>query len=124
MLDRQCAAATDLGVTHAPARHRLRYHRSALSDRGSRSRARPVIIRPTVRLPWHRSTCGIRRSALPTIADYAVDMRKPIRRDGNRKSKLGIDVHNEVADTALPPKKPPVPSAKRRLRRARVRKLK
>jgi hypothetical protein len=61
-----------------------------------------------------------RRSALPTFADYAVGMRKPIRRDGDRKSKSVADARNEIAltpESALPPKKPLAPSVKRRLRR-------
>jgi hypothetical protein len=54
-------------------------------------------------------------------------MRKPIRRDGDRKSKPVADPHREVAHTAesvLPPKKPQAPSVKHRLRRAKARKLK
>jgi hypothetical protein len=39
-----------------------------------------------------RSSFHYRRSALPTFADYAVGMRKPIRRDGDRKSKPVGDV--------------------------------
>jgi hypothetical protein len=75
----------------------------------------------------HWSSCHYRRSALRTIADYAVGMRKPIRRYGDRKSKRVGDAHNEVAHTAesaLPPKKPPAPSVKHRMRKAKVRKLK
>jgi hypothetical protein len=54
-------------------------------------------------------------------------MRKPVRRDGDRKSKTVADAHNEVAHTAEsapPPKKPPAPSVTHRLRGAKVRKLK
>jgi hypothetical protein len=49
-------------------------------------------------------------------------MRKPIRRDGGRKSKPAADAHNEIAHTAesaLPPKKLPASSAKHRLTRGR-----
>jgi hypothetical protein len=74
----------------------------------------------------HRSSYHYQRSALPTFADYAIGMRKPIRRDGDRKSKPVADTHNEVAHTAesvLPPKKPPAPSVKHRLKRGRKAKL-
>jgi hypothetical protein len=63
---------------------------------------------------------------LPTFADYAVGMRKPIRCDGDRKSKPVTDAHNEIgltAESALPPKKPPAPSVKHRLKRGRKAKL-
>jgi len=43
------------------------------------------------------------------------------------KAKAVADARNEIAltaDSALPPKKPPAPSSKRRLRRVKVRKLK
>jgi hypothetical protein len=63
---------------------------------------------------------------LPTLADYAAGMRKArsrkSRRDGDQKS----DTRNEIvltAESALPPKKPPAPSAKRRLHRGRRAKL-
>jgi hypothetical protein len=44
-----------------------------------------------------------------------------------RDSKTGGDARNEIAltaESALPPKKPPAPSPRHRLRRAKVRKLK
>jgi len=66
---------------------------------------------------WHRSTCRFRRSALPTIAGYAAVMRKPSAVMSTEKSKPVADTHNEVVHTAesvLPPKKPPAPSAKHR----------
>jgi hypothetical protein len=74
----------------------------------------------------HRSTCLYRRSALRTIADYAVGMRKPIGRDGDRESKTAnVPKSGDVAvESVLPPKKPPAPSANSRWRRAKVRKLK
>jgi hypothetical protein len=52
--------------------------------------------------------------------------RKAVPR-GDRKSKTAGDSHNGIALTAhsaLPPKKPPMPSVKRRWRRTKVRKLK
>jgi hypothetical protein len=53
-------------------------------------------------------------------------VRKPVRRDGDRKSKIvdALKFEDVTAESALPPKKPPVPSVKHRLRRAKVRKLK
>jgi hypothetical protein len=68
----------------------------------------------------HRSSYHYWRSALPTFADYPVGMRKPIRCDGDRKSKPAAGAHNEVAHTAesaLPSKKPPAPSVRHRLKR-------
>jgi hypothetical protein len=64
---------------------------------------------------------------LPTIADYAAGMpkarsRKPIAHDGGQGNKTG-DARNELAltaESALPPKKPPAPSVKHRLRRAKL----
>jgi len=50
--------------------------------------------------------------------------RKPIAHDGGQRNKTAGDAHNEIAlipESAIPPKKPPAPSAKRR---AKVRKLK
>jgi hypothetical protein len=56
-----------------------------------------------------------------------VRSRKPIAPNGGQRNKIAGDARNEIAltaESALPPKKPPMPSAKRRLRRAKVRKLK
>jgi hypothetical protein len=53
-------------------------------------------------------------------------MRKPILRDGDRKSKTVADARNEVAHTAesaLPPRKPPAPTVKHRLKPGRKAKL-
>jgi hypothetical protein len=53
-------------------------------------------------------------------------LRKPVMAV-KRKSKTADDAQNEIAPTAesaLPPKKPPAPSLKHRLHRAKVRKLK
>jgi hypothetical protein len=73
----------------------------------------------------HRSSCRYRRSALRTIADYAPGMRKPIRRDGDRKSKTtSVPKSGDVAvESVLPPKKPPAPSVRHRLKRSRKAKL-
>jgi hypothetical protein len=53
--------------------------------------------------------------------------RKPIAHDGGQKSKTAGYTHDEIAHTAestMPPKEPPAPSVKHRLRRAKLRKLK
>jgi hypothetical protein len=50
-----------------------------------------------------------------------------LRKPDGRKSKSPADVRGtivEAAESALPPKKPPAPSAKHRWRRAKLRKLK
>jgi hypothetical protein len=53
----------------------------------------------------HPSSCRFWRSALPTYADYAASMRKPIRRDGDRKSKI-VDALKSEDVTANPPCRP------------------
>jgi hypothetical protein len=45
--------------------------------------------------------------------------RKPLRRDGGRANKDAVN----GAESVLPPKKPPAPSAKHRLKRGRRAKL-
>jgi hypothetical protein len=47
--------------------------------------------------------------------------RKP---DGRKGKTVANDAVARVDESVLPPKKPPAPSAKHRLRRTRVRKLK
>jgi hypothetical protein len=50
-------------------------------------------------------------------------VRKPVRRDDGRTNKASAAA-SDTAEAALPPKKLPAPSSKRRLRRAKVRRLK
>jgi len=44
--------------------------------------------------------------------------RKPVLPDDSRTSKASVDAR-DTAESALPPKKPPAPSVKRRLKRGR-----
>jgi hypothetical protein len=72
------------------------------------------------------SSCSYQSSASPTIADYALGMRKPVHRDGgDRKGKIvgGLKSEPVTAESVLPHKKPPAPSAKHRLKRGRKAKL-
>jgi hypothetical protein len=49
-------------------------------------------------------------------------VRKSVRRDDGRKNKASADAR-DTTESALPPKKPPAPSAKHRLKRGRRAKL-
>jgi hypothetical protein len=62
---------------------------------------------------------------LPAFADYAVGMPKTrLHKPDDRKSKtIANDAVAQDDQSTLPPKKPPAPSAKHRLKRGRKAKL-